>query len=87
MLRVGSVAQVERESPLNIHLAVGISRGERMDFVLQKSTELGVSAITPLFCERTEVKLSKSGCRKKWSSGKKLLSARVSRVAARVCPC
>lgn len=47
----------DRESPLHIELAIGISRGERMDWVLQKATELGVSKITPLFTERTEVKL------------------------------
>lgn len=46
-----------RESPLHTHLAIGISRGERMDWVLQKATELGVSRITPLFTERTEVRL------------------------------
>ncbi len=56
-VRIGNVIAVERESGLAIHLAIGISRGERMDFVLQKSTELGVSSITPLLCERTEVKL------------------------------
>lgn len=46
-----------RESPLSTHLAIGISRGERMDWVIQKATELGVTEITPLFSERTEVKL------------------------------
>lgn len=48
----------DRESPLKIHLAIGISRGERMDLVVQKATELGVTSIQPLFCERSEVKLS-----------------------------
>lgn len=46
-----------RDSPLSVHLAIAISRGERMDFVVQKATELGVSSITPLFSERCEVKL------------------------------
>jgi 16S rRNA (uracil1498-N3)-methyltransferase len=45
------------ESPLAIHLGIAISRGERMDHVMQKATELGVTEITPLFTERTEVKL------------------------------
>lgn len=72
-VRVDAVAEIERESPLNIHLAVGISRGERMDFVLQKSTELGVSAITPLFCERTEVKLSDERLQKKMEQWKKII--------------
>lgn len=46
------------ESPLQIHLGQGISRGERMDFVIQKSVELGVHKITPLFTERCGVKIS-----------------------------
>ena len=45
------------ESPLQIHLGIGISRGERMDLVMQKATELGVAAISPLYTERTEVRL------------------------------
>lgn len=40
-----------------IELAVGVSKGERMDFVVQKSVELGVAAITPLFCTRSVVQL------------------------------
>lgn len=48
----------DRESPLTTELAIGISRGERMDLVLQKATELGVTRIVPLFSERTEVKLA-----------------------------
>ncbi len=54
---VGEFADTETESPLNIHLGIGISRGERMDWVVQKATELGVQQITPLYTERTEVKL------------------------------
>jgi 16S rRNA (uracil1498-N3)-methyltransferase len=45
-------------SPLIIELAVGISKGDRFDWVIQKATELGVSKITPLFTERCDVKLS-----------------------------
>ena len=48
----------ERESPLDIALALGISAGERMDYSLQKATELGVTAIQPLATERSVVKLS-----------------------------
>lgn len=47
----------ELESPLQVHLGIAVSRGERMDWVIQKATELGVSSVTPLFTERTEVKL------------------------------
>ncbi|SIN74017.1 16S rRNA m(3)U-1498 methyltransferase [Sulfurivirga caldicuralii] len=47
----------QTESPLTTCLAQGISRGERMDWTLQKASELGVSTIQPLFTERVEVKL------------------------------
>lgn len=45
------------ESPLRVHLGQAMSRGERMDWVIQKAVELGVAEITPLFTERCEVKL------------------------------
>ncbi|WP_233114780.1 16S rRNA (uracil(1498)-N(3))-methyltransferase [Aggregatibacter actinomycetemcomitans] len=47
----------DRESPLAIHLGQVISRGERMEFTIQKSVELGVNVITPLWSERCGVKL------------------------------
>lgn len=47
----------DRESPLAIELAIGISRGERMDWIVQKAVELGVTAIRPLVTQRTEVRL------------------------------
>ncbi|HSG61027.1 MAG TPA: 16S rRNA (uracil(1498)-N(3))-methyltransferase [Pseudomonadales bacterium] len=53
------------ESPLASHLAIGISKGDRMDFVLQKATELGVTEITPLFTEHGDVKLSGDRLEKK----------------------
>ena len=45
------------ESPLNICLAQGIARGEKMDFIIQKACELGVNAIQPLITSRCNVKL------------------------------
>ncbi len=50
--------QPERESKLHITLGQAISRGERMDFVLQKSVELGVESIAPLWTKRSQVQLS-----------------------------
>ncbi len=44
------------ESPLAVHLGLGISRGDRMDWALQKAAELGVAAITPLITERCVIK-------------------------------
>ncbi|QLF93924.1 16S rRNA (uracil(1498)-N(3))-methyltransferase [Pseudomonas sp. ABC1] len=46
------------ESPLHIHLGQGLSRGERMDWAIQKATELGASEITPIVSERCEVRLN-----------------------------
>jgi 16S rRNA (uracil1498-N3)-methyltransferase len=54
--RVGAFDPVERESPLDITLLQGIARGERMDLIVQKATELGVSRIVPVFAERSVVK-------------------------------
>lgn len=48
---------VDRESPLSITLVQSLARGEKMDWVLQKATELGVAAIAPVLSERTEVRL------------------------------
>ena len=47
----------DNESPLRIVLLQGIARGEKMDLILQKATELGVAAIVPVQAERSEVKL------------------------------
>jgi 16S rRNA (uracil1498-N3)-methyltransferase len=57
LVNVGEHRATERESPLHISLAQGISRGERMDWVVQKATELGVTRIAPLFTERSVVHL------------------------------
>lgn len=47
----------EAESPIEIHLAQGIARGEKMDFIIQKAVELGVNTVTPLITERCNVRL------------------------------
>jgi 16S rRNA (uracil1498-N3)-methyltransferase len=54
---ISSFQDINRESPLHIHLGIGLSRGDRMDWVVQKATEAGITEITPLYTERTEVKL------------------------------
>ena len=56
-LAIGSGHYRDAESPLFTHLGLGIARGERMDFALQKAVELGVSRITPLFTEHCVVRL------------------------------
>lgn len=57
LVEVGAIDRDDRESPLAVTLAIGISRGERMDWIVQKSVELGVTAIQPLTTQRTEVRL------------------------------
>ncbi|MCU7906089.1 MAG: 16S rRNA (uracil(1498)-N(3))-methyltransferase [Candidatus Thiodiazotropha sp. (ex Epidulcina cf. delphinae)] len=54
---IGKRLRHEPGPELPIHLMIGISRGERMDFALQKATELGVTRISPIFTERCVVKL------------------------------
>ena len=49
--------RIDNESPLRITLLQGIARGEKMDWILQKATELGVARILPVDSERSEVKL------------------------------
>lgn len=57
-VRVGAQSAPPVESALRTVLGLGISRGERMDYAIQKSTELGVSMIAPLFTEHCEVRLN-----------------------------
>ena len=54
---IGVSREDSRESPLHLHLGQVMSRGEKMEFTIQKAMELGVNVITPLFSERCGVKL------------------------------
>jgi 16S rRNA (uracil1498-N3)-methyltransferase len=54
---VGESRQVDRESPLAITLVQCVPRGDRMDFIVQKATELGVSRIVPVLSQRSVVRL------------------------------
>ena len=70
-LGIGDSREAGTESPLKIHLVQGISRGERMDFVVQKATELGVKRITPVLTEYGVVKLDETRRKKRrdhWES-------------------
>ncbi len=53
------------ESPLHIHLGQAISKGDRMEFTIQKSVELGVNEITPLWTKNVDVKLNTERLEKK----------------------
>lgn len=70
-VRIGTKINRASESPLHITLVQGISRGERMDWTLQKATELGISAIVPVLTTRSVVKLDDKQSAKKhdhWQS-------------------
>ena len=67
--------EVDRASPLTTHLGQVMGKGDRMDYALQKATELGVSAITPLTSERCEVKLKGQRLTKKIEQWRSLLIA------------
>jgi 16S rRNA (uracil1498-N3)-methyltransferase len=66
IVEVGAHAAIERESPVHLSLAQGISRGERMDWVIQKATELGVQRIVPLITTRSVVRLDARQAQRKW---------------------
>jgi 16S rRNA (uracil1498-N3)-methyltransferase len=55
--RIGAHLSVERESPLQVTLLQGIARGEKMDLILQKAAELGVTAVVPVTTMRSTVRL------------------------------
>ena len=64
-VRIDAAQALDNESPLAITLLQGIARGEKMDLILQKATELGVAAIIPVNAERTEVKLDAARAEKR----------------------
>ena len=65
----------DKESNLSIHLGQVISRGDRMEFTIQKSVELGVNVITPLWSERCGVKLDGERMDKKIQQWQKIAIA------------
>jgi 16S rRNA (uracil1498-N3)-methyltransferase len=56
-VEVGTHHPVEREATRAVHLLTGITANERMDWLVEKATELGVASITPLVAERSVLKL------------------------------
>ncbi|EMH0064001.1 16S rRNA (uracil(1498)-N(3))-methyltransferase [Providencia rettgeri] len=65
----------DRESPLDLHLGQVMSRGEKMEFTIQKSVELGVNIITPLLSERCGVRLEGERLAKKLQQWQKIAIA------------
>lgn len=65
IVRVEAATPLDNESPLPLTLAQGVARGEKMDLIVQKATELGVTRIVPLLTERSEVKLDAARAEKR----------------------
>jgi len=70
---IGEVNRVSRESALKLHLAQGLSKGERMDLVIQKAVELGVTEFTPVITEHTAFSLDKKRMEKKHQHWQKII--------------
>jgi 16S rRNA (uracil1498-N3)-methyltransferase len=63
--RIESCDRVQNESPLRLTLAQAVVRGEKMDLIVQKATELGAVRIVPLLTERSEIKLDAARTQKR----------------------
>ncbi|MCF7221954.1 16S rRNA (uracil(1498)-N(3))-methyltransferase [Marilutibacter chinensis] len=72
---VGAATAVDRESPLSVVLLQGVARGEKMDLILQKATELGVATIVPLWSQRSEVRLDGARAEKRLAHWRSVVAA------------
>jgi len=61
------------ESPLKIHLFQAIIRFDKLDWIIQKATELGITEITPVQCQRSQMKLNTERFNKKWQHWQKIM--------------
>lgn len=66
-VQVVSHAAIEREAPREVHLALGMPANERMDWLVEKATELGAASLQPLQAERSVLRLSGERAEKKRS--------------------
>ena len=64
-VHIASSCTPDNESPLRIHLYQSLAKGDKMDFIVQKSVELGVAEITPIITQRSNVKLDQKRMNKK----------------------
>ena len=60
VIRIQNIFSSERDSPLEVTLAQSLLKGEKMDYLIQKATELGVKEIIPFFSSRSVPSLEKS---------------------------
>ncbi|WP_028117957.1 16S rRNA (uracil(1498)-N(3))-methyltransferase [Ferrimonas senticii] len=83
---ISEVQQHNAESPLDLELGQVISRGDKMEFTIQKSVELGVNVITPLWSERCGVKLQGDRLDKKLQQWQKIAIAACEQCGRNVVP-
>ena len=72
-VQVGNKVDTQRESAIHITLLQGLSRSDRMDTCIQKSTELGVNTIIPVSCERSTTRLNSNRSQKKHDHWKQVI--------------
>jgi 16S rRNA (uracil1498-N3)-methyltransferase len=75
VVELDEATEEEPAPKLQIHLGIGVSKGERMDWVIQKAVELGVTRITPLFTKRTVSRLSGERLQKRRKHWRGILEA------------
>lgn len=74
------------ESPIAIHLGLGIARGDKMDFMIQKAVELGVQKITPLMTDHSQISLSTERWKKRAQHWHGVLSSACEQCGRNVLP-
>jgi 16S rRNA (uracil1498-N3)-methyltransferase len=85
-VHIDSFNETDNESPLHLHLGQVISRGDRMEFVIQKAVELGVNEITPLVSERCGVKINLERMMKKQQQWQRIAIAACEQSGRNVVP-
>lgn len=72
-VKVFELLYTESKANLELNLLIAVSKGERMEFALQKAVELGIHSITPIISERTVVKLSADRLKRKMEHWQKII--------------
>ncbi len=72
-VKIGKTSTPRRESPIEVILGQGLLKGDKMDYVLQKTTEMGVSAIFPFISSRTVPKLVGEQAERRWNRWKRIV--------------
>ncbi len=72
-VNIGKTSTPRRESPIEVILGQGLLKGDKMDYVLQKTTEMGVSAVLPFISSRTVPNLGGEKSVRRWNRWKKIV--------------